>query len=345
MTNRREQSRSKPADSSLRSDRYIVIVEGKSSTSSPYLTLSKALTRLGRAVRLVRVFEQPRREWLRVLRSAEAIVLVHYQTLDAHLFSQLAAAVALDVPIVRWWVGTDVLNVISREDVRRSAARFDRIVSTNVAVAPHLVAELATVGIDAQYVPSVLDPDLAEPERSGWDGTVRPVLVYLPSLRKEFYGVQVVERVIAANADLRFIVTGDDTHSLAAYSNVESLGWVSDMRSVYARAGCILRVTEHDGLPRMLIEGLLRGMYAIYSWPLAGCWEARSEEQINAALARYRTMTHPNEEGRAAMREILSSRPDQKMSAVIGDAAVSLATRGHALGLAVQARFFAEQFR
>ena len=34
--------------------------------------------------------------------------------------------------------------------------------------------------------------------------------------------------------------------------------------------GCILRVTQHDGLPRMLIEGLLRGMYAIYAWPLAG---------------------------------------------------------------------------
>lgn len=347
MNNRHVQSRSQhaSADSGPAGERYIVIVEGKSSTSAPYLTLTKALTRLGRAVRLVRVAELPRREWLRVLRSAEAIVLVHYQSLDAHLFCQLAAAVALDVPIVRWWVGTDVLNVISRDDVRRNAARFDRIVSTNVAVAPHLVAELATVGIDAQYVPSVLDPDLAEPERSVWAGEVRPVLTYLPSSRKEFYGFETMEWVIAANPDLRFIVTGDDTHSLAAHSNVESLGWVSDMSSVYRRAGCILRVTAHDGLPRMLIEGLLRGMYAIYSWPLAGCWEATTQEQIDAALVRYRAMTEPNDVGRTAMLEILSSRPDRKLSAVIADAAVPLATRGHALGLAVQARFFAEQFR
>ena len=347
MTNSRLQSPSLHADTKPgpSGDRYIVIVEGSSSTSAPYLTLSKALTRLGRAVRLVRVAELPRREWLRVLRSAEAIVLVHYLSLDAHLLCQLAAAVALDVPIVRWWVGTDVLNVISRDDVRRNAARFDRIVSTNVAVAPHLVAELATVGIDAQYVPSVLDPDLAEPERSVLDGVIRPVLTYLPSSRKEFYGFEVMERVIAANPDLQFIITGDDSHSLAALSNVDSLGWVSDMSSVYPRAGCILRITAHDGLPRMLIEGLLRGMYAIYSWPLEGCWEATTPEEIGAALVRYRAMTEPNDVGRTAMLEMLSSRPDHKMSAVIADAAVPLATRGHALGLAVQARLFAEQFR
>ena len=216
MRNMRERSHPGPADSGVRGDTYIVIVQGKSSTSSPYLTLSKALTRLGRAVRLVRGGELPRREWLDVLRSAEAILLVHYQTVNAHLFSQLAAAVALNVPIVRWWVGTNVLNVISRDNVRRSALKFDRIVSTNVAVAPHLVAELATAGIEAQYVPSVLDPDLAESAASAWDGTVRPVLAYLPSLRKEFYGLEVVKQVIVANPDLSSSSSGDDTHSLAA---------------------------------------------------------------------------------------------------------------------------------
>jgi hypothetical protein len=98
-------------------------------------------------------------------------------------------------------------------------------------------------------------------------------------------------------------------------------------------------------MPRMLIEGLLRGMYAIYSWPLEGCWRARTAEEVQAALMRYREMKSLNTEGQHAMRELLDDRPDRKMSSVIGSAAVPLATRGRALSLAVRTKLFAEQFR
>src|SRR4051812_38648717 len=119
--------------------RYVVLVGKPTGTSAPYLTLSKALTRLGRSVRIVPVDKIGRREWVGVLRSAEAVVLVHYGMVGEYLFDQLALAVTLNVPIVRWWVGTDVLNVLTQEKVRASAQTLDRIVSANVAVASHLV--------------------------------------------------------------------------------------------------------------------------------------------------------------------------------------------------------------
>jgi hypothetical protein len=333
------------ADSATRSGSYTIIVEEQPSSSAPSLTLAKALARLGRATRFATVQELRRGEWLRMLRSAEAIVVVYYHAIETYALGQLATAVALDVPIIRWWVGTDVLNAITDDDVRQSALRLDRIVATNVAVAPHLVEELASVGILAQNVPSLLDPDLAEPEPVLWREEIRPILTYLPGKRKNFFGVDVIERVVTANPDLHFIVVADNTHALASHSNVESLGWVSDMRWVYARAGCLLRITDHDGLPRMLMEALLRGMYAIYSWPLAGCWQARTTEEVQAALMRYREMKSLNTEGQYAMRELLDDRPDRRMSSVIADAAVPLATRGHALTLAVRTKLFAEQFR
>jgi hypothetical protein len=333
------------ADSATRSGSYTIIVEEQPSSSAPSLTLAKALARLGRATRFATVQELRRGEWLRMLRSAEAIVVVYYHAIETYALGQLATAVALDVPIIRWWVGTDVLNAITDDDVRQSALRLDRIVATNVAVAPHLVEELASVGILAQNVPSLLDPDLAEPEPVLWREEIRPILTYLPGKRKNFFGVDVIERVVTANPDLHFIVVADNTHALASHSNVESLGWVSDMRWVYARAGCLLRITDHDGLPRMLMEALLRGMYAIYSWPLAGCWQARTTEEVQAALMRYREMKSLNTEGQYAMRELLDDRPDRRMSSVIADATVPLATRGHALTLAVRTKLFAEQFR
>jgi hypothetical protein len=117
------------------------------------------------------------------------------------------------------------------------------------------------------------------------------------------------------------------------------------MRALYNRAGCELRVTAHDGLPRMLMEALLRGLYAIYSWPLEGCWQARAPEEIAFALARYRRMTEPNMYGREAVLEMLRSRPDERISSVLSQASVRLPRRAHALGLAVRTKVFPEQFK
>lgn len=345
MTNYQERTRAQvvASDAAVASEKYTVLIEENASASAPSMTLAKALRGLGRIVIIVVVKDLTRREWLRVLRSAEAIVVVRYDAIPTYFLSQLAMAVALDVPIVRWWVGSDVLNVLEREDVRRTALRLDSIVSTNVAVAPHLVSELASVGISAVLVPSPLDPELATSEVAASVDDVRPILTYLPGKRKEFFGFEIIEQMVKANPDLCFIVVADQTHSLATHRNVESLGWVDDMRTLYARSGCILRITEHDGLPRMLIEGMLRGMYAIYSWPLEGAWQARTREDVQAALERYQGASMPNMIGREAMLQLLSARPDLQMSRLIGAASVPVKTRARALSLAIATKIFPER--
>ena len=116
---------------------------------------------------------------------AKAVLLLSYGSVTGYVLSQLATAVAVGVPVVRWWVGTDVLNVITRENLQRNAARVDRIVSTNVAAAPHLVDELDTVGIRAQFVPSVVDADISGSALMEWSDVTRPILVYMPESRKE----------------------------------------------------------------------------------------------------------------------------------------------------------------
>lgn len=320
--------------------KYVVIVGQEPTQSSPSLTLSKALIGIGVAVRFVPVDELGRLDWLRMLRSAKAVVLVSYLVVDAYRLSQLATAVASNVPLVRWWVGTDVLNVITRDEVRESAALLDRIVSANVCVASHLVDELATAGVHAQFIPSVLDPDLIPSGVTPWSDEIKPILVYMPSGRKEFYGLSVIEPVIAENPDLDFIVLADETHALASHPNVESFGWVTDMNGIYARAGCVLRITDHDGLPRMLLEALLRGLYAIYAWPLSGCWEARTKDEIETALSRYRAVTQPNLAGREAILEMLSARPDRQWESVLTSTFVPLAARARALALAIRIILF-----
>ena len=318
----------------------MLIVGQEPTKSAPTLTLSKALAGMGVPVRFESIDDVRRVDWLRIVRSARAIVIVSYLDFDAYRLSQLATAVACNVPIVRWWVGTDVLNVITRKDVRASAALLDGIISANVCVASHLVDELATAGIRAQCIPSVLDPELVPPSAAPWCKGTKPILIYMPGERKEFYGLGTIEPAIAANPDLDFIVMADESHALASYRNVESIGWVSDMSRIYARAGCVLRITEHDGFPRMLVEGLLRGLYVIYSWPFAGCWRARTGAEIETALSRYRAVMQPNMIGRAAMLDMLGTKPDRQMASAIAGACVSLAARVRAVMLALRLLFF-----
>jgi len=331
------------ADSMPRRD-FVIILGEEPKSSAPSATLAKALEALGVGVRFVSADRLTRREWVEQIRLARAILFVGYGKIERYLLSQLATAAAMDVPIVRWWVGTDVLNAVTRAEIREQARRMDRIVSSNIAVASHLADELETIGISARCIPSVLDPDLVPPSVTPWTGTVRPILIYMPSVRKEFYHFDLMESAIASNPDLEFIVVADQSHSLALYPNVESLGWVSDMRGPYDRAGCVLRITVHDGLPRMLLEALLRCMYAIYSWPLEGCWMARTPEEIGMALARYRRTREPNVSGREAVLEMLRARPDEQMSRSLSKASVPVAQRVHALGLAVRTRLFPAQF-
>ncbi|MDB4910450.1 MAG: hypothetical protein JWO39_1273, partial [Gemmatimonadetes bacterium] len=174
---------------------YVIIVGEEPKASAPTLTLSRALARLGVGVRFVPADRLGRREWVRLVRFAKAILFLTYNEVDVYLISQLATAVAMDVPIVRWWVGTDVLNAITRKEVQTGALRIDRIVSANVAVAPHLVDELASIGIHARFVPSVLDPNIVPLSMESWSERTRPVLLYLPDSRKDFYGLGVIEPV------------------------------------------------------------------------------------------------------------------------------------------------------
>ena len=169
-------------------------------------------------------------------------------------------------------------------------------------------------------------------------------MIYMPGGRKEFYRIDLIESVIDIESRSRVLVVADHTHALALYPNVESLGWVTDMRVQYNRAGYVLRMTAHDGLPRMLMEALLRGLYAIYSWPLEGCWQARTQEEAAMALERYRQMKEPNIDGRQAVLEMLPYAPRGEDASVLSSTSVPLPRRAHALGLAVRTKVFPAQF-
>ena len=289
---------------------------------APSLSLGEALRSLGIEVVYSHGVEAlSTKSWINDVQNCDAIIWVGYHGPDLYIVKQLALAVTLGCPVIRWWVGSDVLHCLCDPHSRARARVLASFSTKNIAVAPHLVKELSSIGIRATMIPMVIDPEFLSAISPGSSfGTA--VLVYLPGARAAFYGEAIVDQVIRANPDLTFLIVGDENHRFFGLGNVESLGWVSDMKPVYERVGCLLRVTEHDGLPRMVIEALLLGKYVIYSNQLPGTWSAKTYEEVQEGIDRFRGNAFLNTEGMAAARALFTPPPEVEFVRKIGDAVV-----------------------
>jgi hypothetical protein len=294
--------------------------------SAPTRTIARHLAQRGWATSFAgRVPYESTGAWVRMCRRADLLVVIGYGTLGPQPFTtrQLALAVALGTPLVRVWVGTDVLFCLEDPAAKDVALRLGRCASAQVAVAPHLVRELASLGVTAGYAPSLTDlafHDISLAERH----VPRGVLVYLPSERREFYGGTLVLEAARRLPQMTFHIVADDEHALAGEPNVVSHGWVEDLSGIWEEVGCVLRVTAHDGLPRMVLEALARGKHVIYGWPLDGCVYARDVDAVVASLERIDAAEAPNVDGRRVAAELLEPPP----GCGLGDALSAAATRG-----------------
>lgn len=169
---------------------------------------------------------------------------------------------------VYYWIGTDVLRTLEAVAngalTRRSHARITG--ALNLAVAPHLVAELESAGIPAQHVPFPAGA-LAIPEEAPPLPEQMTAISYVPDTRRDFYGVATLIDAARALPEIRFRFfrgAGEDVPDLP--KNVEFLGFVEDMHDVYATSSVVIRLVEHDGDSSVIAEGLLYGRPVIYSY-------------------------------------------------------------------------------
>lgn len=275
---------------------HIVLVTENPVPSAPVFSLAPELNRLGVETIDGNLVWSGRWRWLELALRHRVLAFVFYSRAESNYFlHQIFRARVLGCFVVRWWVGSDVMWCRASAQAVADARLLDQAVDLNIAVSPHLVDELSEIGITAEYVPSPcnLSNIRDEPPEVLPSG----VLAYLPAERRAFYGEQVLIAAIEAYPELDFYIVNDDYHTLQHFPNVSSLGWVADMEPVWAKVGLLLRVTEHDGMPRMVLEALARNRYVIYSQAFEGCWYGRSVEQVLDHLERFRQLHEPNHAG------------------------------------------------
>lgn len=193
------------------------------------------------------------------------------------------------VPRVMHWVGTDCLN--AARTVRESRVVPHLVTGCrHWAITPWLSEELEGLGVRAEVVPLSSPhfplelPDLP---------TEFTALAYLPEKRAEFYGGPLVLRLARAHPDIRFLVVGSTATSAWLRDeeiprNVELLGRVESIGTLYRRSTVLIRQPKHDGLAMMVLESLAHGRYAIWNHALGPVITASNYDAVSTELRRLR---------------------------------------------------------
>jgi len=200
--------------------------------------------------------------------------------------------------IIVTWIGSDTLLAIKVRGYICSKIG-NKFIDLNTALTEWLAEELKKLGIencvvcplplykDVRLVPMCLPRKFT-------------VLIYLPQHRFEFFCGKICERIIDSFKNIHFIITANNGYGIKKRANVEFLGWVNDMNKVYSQTTVFLRIPKHDGLSNMVLEALSAGRYVIYSYPLKGCFYARTYNDVWHHLNKLLNTPQlkPNIEGR-----------------------------------------------
>jgi len=163
--------------------------------------------------------------------------------------------------------------------------------------------------------------------------------------------VEVVEKTLARNQRIRFLVAGDgaegDCIKAAAErwgaERFEWLGWTHDVAGVIARCDLLVQTSRNEGTPVALIQGMAAGRPFV-STPAGGVVDMVAGEGVaGSAGSRWfsnAVLVEPDADAFAAVLDRLQGRRDSLAS--MGQAAAGFACSHY--GLELLARNYAEMY-
>jgi hypothetical protein len=214
----------------------------------------------------------------------------------------LAASRAAGTPVIKHWVGTDVLRTVLPH-VRK---QYLTNKVNHWAVTQWLADELraADLGIEAKVVPLSV---LQRTEPMPFPPPPLTIVVYAPANKWAFYRGRLILAIAEKFPDVRFLIVANDGSGLTAAPNVAFLGYRSDMGEIYRRSHALLRFVDHDGLSYMVMEAMEAGRHVIWDRPMPSVRLIADvpgiEREIETLDRELRAgVLAENEEGRAYTR-------------------------------------------
>ncbi|MBN1352859.1 glycosyltransferase [candidate division KSB1 bacterium] len=200
-----------------------------------------------------------------------------------------------------FWIGSDVLLARADGKALRRTLFTAKFVDLQLAISPNLVEELKPIGIHASEWMIPVKNIEALPIYPLPDTFA--VLTYLPDQHHQFYGSAVIYQLAEELPEIPFMVIGGNAANQKTLPNLQYLGWVQDMESIYKRTSVLIRATQHDGCARMITEALARGINVIFkAHKRPFCHHAVTYNQIKKTLLSLRENLWVNEAGAEYVR-------------------------------------------
>lgn len=210
---------------------------------------------------------------------------VIYGVSIGHVFLLWLTSKFLRKKTVNHWIGTDVLNVLENEEIRKKAKKAQKYIDKNISGSFLLRDELQSIGISSEVIPLV-------PNDISFDLAKMPdehkILVYLPNDKEEFYGSNIIIQLAKEFPNLKFIIVANDGAKLPDLPNLEFRGRVSakEMNDIYNDISILIRIPKHDGMSLMILEALAKGKNVIYKYNFPYCLQAETYEEVKNQLCR-----------------------------------------------------------
>lgn len=199
----------------------------------------------------------------------------------------LRLAKLLRKKVIIHWIGTDV--IVQTEKYRKNPQIINASI-INLAVSENLSEELRRIGVESDYVP-IVPADIPYPPAPPMPEHHK-IMVYLPKGREHFYGWYEVVCLATHFPEIPFNIVAHDGEGLSDYpSNIVFKGSLNHeaLMELYQETSLLLRLTEHDGLPVMMLEaqGLGRKVMHYYQFPYVITPDNSSEEGLLKSFGQF----------------------------------------------------------
>ena len=251
--------------------------------------LKKAMEKRGYKVKLLPTTHFPR---FREIKDVDIIYGAYFQSAWTWFFiGKLAKKKTLC-----HWVGSDSLLAIKNKKRRIQTKLFSRYVDIHVAVSERIKEELSEIGYESivLFHGSDIEPEhMALPKKHA-------ALIYFTEDREKLYGLKRIIAIskIFTEIDYYFIGHFDTERYSELYpqKNLHFLGFVN-LEELWPKITVVIRMTEHDGFPKTMVEAYSKGRYAIHNYPLPGVIHCQTDDDVIRELKKIVDENQINKDG------------------------------------------------
>jgi len=253
------------------------------------LPLKEALEKRGYNVKLLPITHFP---LFKAIKGLDIIYGAYFQSAWTWFFiSKLAKKKTLC-----HWIGSDSLLAIKNKKRRIQTKLFSKYIDIHVTVSERIKDELAEIGIESTVLfhGSDIEPEeIALPKKHA-------ALIYFTEDRESLYGLKRIIEISKIYPDIDYYFIGHFNKKryseMYPQENLHFLGFVN-LEELWPKISVVIRMTEHDGFPKTIVEAYSKGRYVIHNYPLPGVIYCQTDEEVIKELKKIVEKNQINKEG------------------------------------------------